>query len=274
MTEIDLCMSGSGLRLGGHVGGLLALEELGYRPRRIIATSGGAIVAGVYASGMPVKDIKDVFSELNLAKLRSFRPWNFWGNGGIYSNKKLHDYLLGLTGGKKMKEVTFDFQVCACDVTTNQLIIISKENYPDMTIAEAITVSASIPVYFGYKIVSDPKSGRKLRLMDGALIKNYPIDVLKDEGRLLVGLWIRSENKVETQKTWSIFRYLNNVVNASLDALSREHIEDAQWANTVPIVIEGISAVNFNLTQSQKEKMIEIGYNAVMEKLKPDERNY
>lgn len=267
MTPINLAMSGSGLRLGAHVGGLRALLHLGANPDRLICTSGGAIIGGLFASGLSIDEVEARLMGLDLETLKSFAPWKFFSTGGLYSNKKMFKYFLGQTDGKKFKDLNIDFTCTATDLTTNDLVLLNKETFPEMTLAEAMTISSSLPFYFGYRDVRSTTHGRMMKLTDGGLIKNYPIDLFEVSDKPLVGLWVRSESKTENPKTWGTVRYLNHVLNASLDALSREHIEDAHWAKTVPIIVEGVSAVDFSLTKEQKKKIISTGFNAVINAL-------
>ena len=49
-----LALAGGGTRGAAHVGVLKALDEAGLRPEAVAGASAGGIVAGLFASGMPV----------------------------------------------------------------------------------------------------------------------------------------------------------------------------------------------------------------------------
>ena len=52
--RIGIALSGGGARGFAHVGALKALEENGIRPDIIAGVSAGAIVAALYAAGVPL----------------------------------------------------------------------------------------------------------------------------------------------------------------------------------------------------------------------------
>jgi predicted acylesterase/phospholipase RssA len=158
-----------------------------------------------------------------------------------------------------------DIRMGAYDIFQKENIILSKDNFPKMKLATAATISASIPHYFGYHKIREERSGRDLYLVDGGISINYPIDQFERvEGRDLIGLWVRSGSSIRPQKRFSTLLYIKNSLTAWQEIISREHIEDAYWANTIPILIEDVSSLDFNLTQSQKDGLIKTGYDAVM----------
>ncbi len=58
--EYGLALAGGGTRGAAHVGVLKALEEARILPPAVAGTSAGSIVAGLYASGMPVSEREKV----------------------------------------------------------------------------------------------------------------------------------------------------------------------------------------------------------------------
>jgi len=59
MADYGLAMAGGGTRGAAHVGVLSALEEAGLLPDRVAGASAGSIVAGLYASGMTIGDMRE-----------------------------------------------------------------------------------------------------------------------------------------------------------------------------------------------------------------------
>lgn len=64
MKPIRVALSGSGFRLGAHIGALQAIEDAGYTVIELAGTSGGSIVASLYASGVPLDVMRQMLMEL------------------------------------------------------------------------------------------------------------------------------------------------------------------------------------------------------------------
>ena len=60
-------LSGGGARGAAHVGVLKALEEMHIPIDAIAGTSMGAVVGGLYASGMSAGQIEDIFESVDWA---------------------------------------------------------------------------------------------------------------------------------------------------------------------------------------------------------------
>ncbi|MBX2854360.1 MAG: patatin-like phospholipase family protein, partial [Rhodobacteraceae bacterium] len=63
--RLALVLSGGGAAGAAHVGVIRALEEVGLRPDCVAGTSMGAIVGGLYASGMGVEEMENVVSAID-----------------------------------------------------------------------------------------------------------------------------------------------------------------------------------------------------------------
>ena len=62
----DIVLSGSSIKFPAHIGWLEAVLELGFEPQKVAATSGGALVAGLWASGMPIDEMWEDVLKMNL----------------------------------------------------------------------------------------------------------------------------------------------------------------------------------------------------------------
>src|SRR5215510_5516568 len=72
--RIGLVLSGGGARGAAHVGVLKALEEMHIPIDAVAGTSMGAVVGGLYASGMPAADIEKLISSVNWQDAFQDRP--------------------------------------------------------------------------------------------------------------------------------------------------------------------------------------------------------
>src|SRR5688500_13449373 len=72
--RVGLVLSGGGARGAAHVGVLKVLDEMRIPIDAIAGTSMGAVVGGMYASGMPVSDIEKLLSSVNWEDAFRDRP--------------------------------------------------------------------------------------------------------------------------------------------------------------------------------------------------------
>ena len=69
MSELfGLVLSGGSVRAAAHVGVLKAVEEYKLEPQVVVGTSGGSIVAALYAAGLTAAELEDLFVEHSRAK--------------------------------------------------------------------------------------------------------------------------------------------------------------------------------------------------------------
>ena len=62
MSELfGLVLSGGSVRAAAHVGVLKAVEEYKLEPQVVVGTSGGSIVAALYAAGLTAAELEDLF---------------------------------------------------------------------------------------------------------------------------------------------------------------------------------------------------------------------
>jgi len=255
--EIDLVLSGCGVRLGAHIGAIKALEELDYKIVRICGTSGGSIAGGMYATGMPIEDLCREIKKIDFKKLRKFSVLGLVSNYGLYSTDKIKEYIDRITGGMLMQELQKDFYACVTEESRG-LVVLNKENSGLHTLGEVVAASSAVPFYF--QRIQWEGAGF---LIDGGLLKNYPIDVL-DQQRDVVGLHIHRSRPKTYVASKNIVEFVKHLATTVVESIEREHVEDAHWAKTIPILVDGFSPLDFDMTKSQKSRLVDIGYESVM----------
>ena len=264
MKTIDLALSGSGTRLGAHVGALKALLESGCKPTRVAATSGGSIIAALYCTGMAIDDLWNVFADLDLNTIRAWKPWLFNKTGGIWSVKKLGKFLTEKSGGATFKNAKIELNIITHDYAMNRPLVLNRDNFPDMPVGLAAMYSASQPFYFGYHEFTD-LTGRFYRLVDGGLTWNYPIDYWEKEKPTdnLVGIKIKGlmgpPPSMEEIKDFPIKKYAKLTMDAWMQLVDEQHVKNAFWAKTLEIRVP-YRSLDFDLTKVQRLDLLTIGY--------------
>jgi NTE family protein len=199
--RVGLVLSGGGARGTAHIGVLKVLDELKVPVDAIAGTSMGAVVGGLYASGLSGIEIEKIMSTLDWQDAFRDRP----PRADLTFRRKQEDqnflvkfplglrsgrFLLpkGLVQGQKLNQTlrrltlpvahvaSFDdlpvpFRAVATDLETGAAVIIS-----DGDLTSAMRASLSAPGVFA------PVEREGRLLVDGGLVENLPIDVVRQMG--------------------------------------------------------------------------------------------
>lgn len=185
-----LVLSGGGAKGLAHVGVLEALEELGYRPSLVVGTSMGAIVGGLYATGMgPARmrdfledfDIRDYLTGFsfqlpeNLPFIRILQAGEALGNllkdTGMEPGTKIYELLRDLTQDLSFEDLALPFRCNAVDLISG-----IQQVFSEGRLADAIRASMSFPgVFRPWKI------GEGL-YVDGGIVDNMPVWIARMMG--------------------------------------------------------------------------------------------
>jgi NTE family protein len=205
--RVGLVLSGGGARGAAHVGALKVLDDLQVPVDVVVGTSMGAVVGGLYASGLSGREIEslmnnvdwqDAFrdrpsrSELGIRRKRDdqeflvqvplgFRDGRFVLPRGIVQGQKLARLLREMTLPVAFTQ-DFDrlprrFRAVATDLETGQPVVLGRGD-----LVTAIRASLSAPGLF------TPVEHDGRLLVDGGVAENLPIQVARELGvdRLIV----------------------------------------------------------------------------------------
>jgi NTE family protein len=205
--RVALVLSGGGARGVAQIGVLRALERNGIGVEFIAATSLGAIVGGLYASGYSPDELEqialttrwdevlslgeetrrtDLFLDQKLADDRSFIALRFEGlepvlPAAVSSGQRLTDFLSEKTlqalyhPDPGFDDLKVPFRAVATDLVSGGRHVLDRGS-----LSEALRASATVPLLFA------PVERDSLRLLDGGLVSNIPVDVARGEGYDLV----------------------------------------------------------------------------------------
>jgi NTE family protein len=199
--RIGLVLSGGGARGAAHIGVLKALDELHVPVDAIAGTSMGAVVGGLYASGMSGAEIEQALGSLDWQSAFRDRPprteldyrrkeedRQFLVNLPVGLHGKKLVIPKGLLQGQKLTQVLrrltlpvaritdFDrlptrFRAVATDLETGEATVLR-----DGDLTTAMRASMSVPGLFA------PTEYRGRLLVDGGLAENLPIDTAREMG--------------------------------------------------------------------------------------------
>jgi NTE family protein len=206
--RVGLVLSGGGARGAAHIGVIRALEELQIPIDAVVGTSMGAVVGGLYASGLSGAQIEAVFAKLDWQEMfrdraprrelvyrrkQDDRSYLVDGALGVRDGAEVV-FPLGLIQGQKIAQVLraatlqvgsetdFDrlatpFRALATDLETGEPVVLAQGD-----LATVMRASMSAPGVFAPVEID----GRLL--VDGGLVDNLPVDLGRSLGvdRLIV----------------------------------------------------------------------------------------
>lgn len=203
--RIGIALSGGGARGIAHVGVLRALEELHVPIDVIGGTSMGAIVAGLYASGLSPDEIETALVEVDWERVLSDKPlpgalefrrreddrryvWEMEMGvdsdglqvpGGLIAGQELGELLrrhtFAVSAVEWFEDLPTPFVAIATDVRTGLPVVLRGGDLPS-----ALRASMAIPTVFTPVEIDD------LLLVDGGLTDNLPVDEVRALGAEVV----------------------------------------------------------------------------------------
>ncbi|MCM3743971.1 patatin-like phospholipase family protein [Sporosarcina luteola] len=288
---IDGVFAGGGLKGFALVGAYQALEEKGYRFKRVAGTSAGAILACFIAAGYTGKEIEQMMQEEDLKLLLDprkmilpipFMKWLllYW-RMGLYQGNALEDWFFEKLSAKGVYNFADlpegSLKLVASDLTHGKMIVLPDDlvHYgiePGMfSIARALRMSCTIPFFFEPVRFKAP-TGETI-VVDGGVLSNFPMWVFDDaEGRRerpLIGMKLsHRKDQVggkEINNALNLFEALFSTMKNAHDEryISRKHEKDIIF-----IPVDQYSATQFDMEDEQKDALMAIGRSRTDEFLK------
>lgn len=260
MNQIDLCFSGSGVRFPVFIGALKAIEEAGVKVRRLVGSSGGALVGGLYKSGLPLGKLEELILKTNFSKFANsgyFKTLQALWRGYMNDGEEFEKFLLSVTSGRTLRQ-SLDFWAVTTDMCAGEVIVLHGGDYPDLSLARAIRASIAEPIIWNSVEIENRF------LYDGGVRYNFALDFFQPEisNIPVVGVKVKSTFCLLSKKP-SFSEILDSTINNLVDASDRKHMTDATWARYVEVDSGSVQSNNFNLSVEQKESLVKSGYTAM-----------
>ncbi|MFH1683327.1 MAG: patatin-like phospholipase family protein [Candidatus Margulisiibacteriota bacterium] len=165
--KIGLVLGGGVARGIAHIGVLKVIEKYKIPIEYISATSSGAISGAAYAAGMEVRLIEEIGMRISWGKILRvafFRP-------GFVSGEAIKDLIIKYVGDIKFSELKIPLALVATDLRNGEPTVIDRGK-----VAKAVAASSAFPGLFA------PEEINQHFVVDGAISKNLPVDVVEKMG--------------------------------------------------------------------------------------------
>lgn len=218
IPKLGLALAGGGAKAAASIGVLKVLEQEGIPIAAIAGTSMGAGVGGLYAAGYTPEEIEDIFlgydwnDIFNDTPRRTFQTQEqkesgsrhlleftfhrgrFMPPSGLSAGQKLTNLLAAKTLAASFEaDMDFDklkvpFRAVATDMESGKAVVLGHG-----LLHEAMRASAAVPLVF------QPVELQGRMLMDGGLVNNLPVDVVKSLG-IDVVIAVDASSKLEKKE--------------------------------------------------------------------------
>jgi len=205
--KIGLALGSGGAKGLAHIGVIKVLEKNHIPIDYIAGSSVGAMIGGMYASGLAIEKIEEIAIQTNWRKMFSllFDPHL---KNGLIRGDRIKKFVESCLNNKEFEKCVIPFAAIATDLKTSKTVVFEKGD-----LALAIRASISIPLVF-----KPIKIDNKL-LADGGLSCPIPVDVVRKMGADIV-IAVNLDKYYSDQK-WKIGWY--NIAQNSLNIL-RYHL--------------------------------------------------
>jgi NTE family protein len=199
MPKLGLCLSGGGAKGFAHIGLLRMLDSLDIRPDYITGTSMGSILGALYSIGYSGDEMKNMvlktdwtkilnakfpFEDINIEEKDEFGRYmielplnNFKLRlpKGAIEGQALQVFLMKLTYPawhiRDFDSLPIPFRCMAVDANTGKPVLLKNGN-----LTTALRASMSVPLVF------EPVEYQGQELIDGGVVRNFPVRELLDMG--------------------------------------------------------------------------------------------
>ncbi len=243
--NLALVLSG-GAALGyAHLGVIKVLEENGIHPDLIVGTSMGAIIGGHLATGIPVSDMIQEASSINIFRLLD---WKILGLG-FFSWQKAETLFRSRLGHTTFSELKIPFAAVATDLYSGQKVVLDSGD-----VVKAMLASASVPGIY------TPVEMDGHTLVDGGVVENLPVPTARALGAKYV-IAVDVHHPLLKENIRTPFDVIRQAIYISQDVQTRQMVEGADVL--IRPNLHGLSYTKF----SAVDKGVEVGAKAARGKL-------
>ncbi|MBN2002735.1 MAG: patatin-like phospholipase family protein [Anaerolineae bacterium] len=167
--KMGLVLSGGGIRGLAHLGVMEVLEQARIPVDYLAGTSMGALLGGIYASGVPLSDLIAFASRVGIMDFAA--PCPEWR--GLFGHTKMQKLLADLMGSDTLtfEDLKIPLSIIAADVESGEMVLLNRG-----PLIPAMMASAAFPLIFS------PVRHFDRWLVDGGVVNNYPVDIVRQMG--------------------------------------------------------------------------------------------
>jgi len=272
------------------------------RWQSVAGTSAGAIIASLLATGAGIDELERIMRTAPYAKFEDKGPpivggaLNLVHHHGLARGAYFHTWIDEQLQGKTFASVrapsppggsasSYRLRLIATDVTRHEMLVLPEDlrNYrqpggeqpidPDaLRISDAVRMSMSIPYFFQPVELVHDQTGLPSTIVDGGVLSNFPVwlfDVADRPPtrptfgfRLIGGRGVGGGlQKLIDDLGWPA-RLGTDIVHTATGAWDTRFMTHSTVVRTCPVDAGDVGTTDFNLSEAQREALIDGGRDA------------
>lgn len=266
-----LVLSGGSFKGFAYIGVLKALKKLNLLNDLsiFIGTSVGSIFSLLLSLNSCIEEIEEFINKINFNQLMNFNIKNLYYNYGLNDGSTIINLLISFLNKKNFNQnLTFK----ELYERTNNILIINSSNItkkinevfdylltPDMEILKAVRMSISVPFIFS------PVKFNNCLYVDGGIINSFMyIWAIKNRYKKDNIIGVLLNDKINKNQNYNFYSYLMDIYYS----LYSNQTEELNLNEIINIEIDNCSISKTNISDIEKNKMIELGFNKTIEYFK------
>lgn len=257
---ITLMLVGGGIRFPAFIGAIQAIEEIGLKVSKVIASSTAAIVAGMYVLGHSPAALQKEALSVDTTQFRDVSLKSMFTGYGLCSGVRLEEWIDRQFAASCFADtMKIPLEIVATDMLRYRPVIFSAERFPDLKISAAAAASSFVPGVFAYKKLT--YGGKKYALIDGSLMTGVVEGRLDRNERVLV-IKIMSKRTLKRAENGklSLQKYFHEMLTFSMHAQEKEFLKGGKWRDTILIYCAEISPSTFSISTTERQFLFDQGY--------------
>lgn len=195
--RVGLALSGGGARGLAHIGVIKALERAGIPIDCLTGSSMGGVIAAAYACGLSTEELEEEAG--SISRIRQFLRLADPGipNAGLLRGQRLQAYFENRLGKRTFADLDRPLALVAVDLNSRQEVVMREG-----PISVALRATTALPGLFM------PLEMEGMRLVDGGVLNNLPVDVARMMGaKVVIGVDVEPDpedipGSWETRSRW------------------------------------------------------------------------
>ncbi len=247
-----LVLMGGGSRGLAHIGILNVLQKNGLTPDIIVGTSMGAVIGGLFASGISAAKLKEIANNFNLNNfierpnlpflkksqisildflmLESYKS-RLLKKLGLNREDKMEAYLRNLIGEVCIEELPVKFACNAVDLISGREII-----FENGKLYKALRATMSLPILF------EPTKIDNMLLLDGGVLNNAPVGIARnlDAHKVILVDVHKDIKEVPTEEIKNTFQLLHRMVETMVAYTTEDRINRADLVIRIDLEMDAL----------------------------------
>ena len=248
-----LVLMGGGSRGLAHIGILNVLQKNGLTPDIIVGTSMGAVIGGLFASGISPTKLKEIANDFNLNNfierpnfpflkkksqisildflmLESYKS-RLLKKLGLNREDKMEAYLRNLIGEVCIEELPVKFACNAVDLISGREII-----FENGKLYKALRATMSLPILF------EPTKIDDMLLLDGGVLNNAPVGIARnlDAHKVILVDVHKDIKEVPTEEIKNTFQLLHRMVETMVAYTTEDKINKADLVIRIDLEMDAL----------------------------------